>query len=101
MQCLPVEIVDDVEQPESSTASQGSRFETSLHDQSLDTEGDAASRLSPGGLRRGCGRHARDKDSKQAAAFERLKAELAHAYAAPESSYNALTAADVIARNRI
>ena len=42
----------------------------------------------------------RDKDSKEAAAFERLKAELAHAYAAPESSYKPLTATDVIARNR-
>jgi putative addiction module CopG family antidote len=42
----------------------------------------------------------RDKDAKEAAAFERLKAELTHAYAAPESSYKSLTAADVIARNR-
>lgn len=42
----------------------------------------------------------RDKDAKEAAAFERLKAELAHAYAAPEASYKPLTAADVIARNR-
>jgi antitoxin ParD1/3/4 len=42
----------------------------------------------------------RDKDSKEAVAFERLKAELTLAYAAPESSYKPLTAADVIARNR-
>ena len=42
----------------------------------------------------------RDKDSKEAAAFERLKAELTRAYAVPESSYKPLTAADVIARNR-
>lgn len=42
----------------------------------------------------------RDKDAKEATAFERLKAELTHAYAAPESSYKPLTAADVIARNR-
>lgn len=42
----------------------------------------------------------RDKASKDAAAFERLKAELAHAFSAPESSYTPLTAADVIARNR-
>jgi len=41
----------------------------------------------------------RDKDSKETAAFERLKTELTHAYAAPESSYKPLTAADVIARN--
>lgn len=42
----------------------------------------------------------RDKERKEAEAFERLKTELAHAYAAPESSYKPLTAADVIARNR-
>ena len=33
-------------------------------------------------------------------AFDRLKAELAHAFAAPETSYRPLSAADVIARNR-
>jgi antitoxin ParD1/3/4 len=43
----------------------------------------------------------RDKESKESAAFERLKAELTQAYAAPQSSYKPLTAADVIARNRI
>ena len=42
----------------------------------------------------------RDKEHKEAEAFERLKAELSHAYAAPETSYRPLTAADVIARNR-
>ena len=42
----------------------------------------------------------RDKETREAAAFERLKAELTHAWAAPESSYKPLTAADVIARNR-
>ncbi len=42
----------------------------------------------------------RDKDATEAAALERLKAELTHAYAAPEASYKPLTAADVIARNR-
>lgn len=42
----------------------------------------------------------RDKARVEKEAFERLKAELAHAYAAPESSYQALTAAEVIARNR-
>ncbi len=42
----------------------------------------------------------RDKGAKDAVAFERLKAELTHAYAAVESSYKPLTAADVIARNR-
>lgn len=42
----------------------------------------------------------RDKERAEAAAFERLKAELAHAFAAPESSYKPLSAAEVIARNR-
>jgi len=42
----------------------------------------------------------RDKDRAEQEAFDRLKAELAHAYAAPEASYRPLTAADVIARNR-
>lgn len=42
----------------------------------------------------------RDKERKETDAFERLKAELTHAYAAPEASYRPLTAADVIARNR-
>lgn len=42
----------------------------------------------------------RDKERKEQEAFNRLKAELAHAYAAPEASYQPLTAADVIARNR-
>ena len=42
----------------------------------------------------------RDKERAEKEAFDRLKAELAHAYAAPESSYKPLTAADVIARNR-
>jgi len=42
----------------------------------------------------------RDKDRTEKEAFDRLKAELAHAYAAPESSYQPLTAADVIARNQ-
>ena len=42
----------------------------------------------------------RDKDRAEQEAFDRLKAELTHAYAAPEASYRPLTAADVIARNR-
>ncbi|MDS1139306.1 addiction module antitoxin [Pusillimonas sp. SM2304] len=42
----------------------------------------------------------RDKERTEKEAFDRLKTELAHAYAAPESSYQPLTAADVIARNR-
>lgn len=33
-------------------------------------------------------------------ALDRLKAELAQAYSAPESAYKSLTAADVIKRNR-
>lgn len=42
----------------------------------------------------------RDKERKEQEAFDRLKAELVHAFAAPETSYRHLTAADVIARNR-
>lgn len=42
----------------------------------------------------------RDKALKEQEAFDRLKAELIQAYAAPESSYKPLTAADVIARNQ-
>ncbi|QFY88481.1 addiction module antitoxin [Magnetovirga frankeli] len=42
----------------------------------------------------------RDKERREAEAFERLKTELVHAFAAPEASYQPLTAADVIARNR-
>lgn len=42
----------------------------------------------------------RDKERTEAEAFGRLKAELTHAFAAPEDSYQPLTAADVIARNR-
>ncbi|HEX7991035.1 MAG TPA: addiction module antitoxin [Stenotrophomonas sp.] len=42
----------------------------------------------------------RDKERTETEAFERLKAELAHAFAAPESSYQPLTAAEAIARNR-
>ena len=42
----------------------------------------------------------RDKERAEAEAFNRLKAELAHAFAAPEESYQTLTAAELIARNR-
>ncbi len=42
----------------------------------------------------------RDKELLEEQALERLKAELAHAFAAPESSYKVLTAAEVIARNQ-
>ncbi len=41
----------------------------------------------------------RDKERMEAEAFDRLKVELTHAFAAPESSYHSMTAADVIARN--
>ncbi len=41
-----------------------------------------------------------DRERKELEAFERLKAELAHAFAAPESSYRPQTAACVITRNR-
>lgn len=42
----------------------------------------------------------RDKERAEAEAFNRLKAELNNAFAAPEDSYQSLTAAEVIARNR-
>ena len=42
----------------------------------------------------------RDKERVESDAFERLKAELTQAYAAPELAYKTLTASEVIARNR-
>ena len=42
----------------------------------------------------------RDKEGTEQAAFERLKAELTHAFAAPDSAYAPVTAADIIARNK-
>lgn len=42
----------------------------------------------------------RDKERVEREAFDRLKAELTHAFAAPDTSFTTLTAADVIARNR-
>ena len=42
----------------------------------------------------------RDKNHVEQQAFERLKAELSLAFAAPESTYVQLTAHDVIERNR-
>jgi antitoxin ParD1/3/4 len=42
----------------------------------------------------------RDKERVEREDFERLKAELARAFAAPDESYRPLTAAEVIARNR-
>lgn len=42
----------------------------------------------------------RDKMRVEQQAFERLKAELSLAFAAPESSYEPLTAHDVIERNK-
>lgn len=41
----------------------------------------------------------RDKERTEVAAFSRLKAELTHALAAPEKSYQSLTATEVIERN--
>lgn len=41
----------------------------------------------------------RDKERVEREAFERLKAELQRAFAAPEESYESLTAVEVIARN--
>ncbi|THF61654.1 ribbon-helix-helix domain-containing protein [Pseudothauera rhizosphaerae] len=42
----------------------------------------------------------RDRARVEQERVDRLKAELAHAFAAPESSYQPLTAAEVIARNK-
>lgn len=42
----------------------------------------------------------RDKERREQEAFDRLKAELTQAFAAPDESYVTLTAAEVIARNR-
>ena len=42
----------------------------------------------------------KDKRQAEEQAFERLKAELQRAFAAPDSEYQPLTAADVIKRNR-
>lgn len=42
----------------------------------------------------------KDKERVERGAFERLKAELGVAFAAPDDSYHASTATDVIARNR-
>lgn len=41
----------------------------------------------------------RDKERSELETFERLKAELTHAFAEPEDSYAAVDADDVIARN--
>lgn len=43
----------------------------------------------------------RDKERVERERFDRLKAELAMAFSAPESSYKPLTADEVIARNRL
>ena len=42
----------------------------------------------------------RDKARSEREAFLRLKAELARAYAAPDDTYHALSASDVIEKNR-
>ena len=42
----------------------------------------------------------RDKERAEREAFDRLKAELGRAFAAPEESYKPLTAAEVITRNQ-
>ena len=42
----------------------------------------------------------RDKERAEFEAFDRLKAELKRAFAAPDDSYHALSASDVIKRNK-
>ncbi|MCF4167156.1 addiction module antitoxin [Zavarzinia compransoris] len=41
----------------------------------------------------------RDKERVEREAFDRLKAELTRAFAAPETSYRPITAAEIVARN--
>ncbi len=43
----------------------------------------------------------RDKERSERQAFDRLKAELDRAFAAPDDTYRVLSAADVVARNRV
>lgn len=43
----------------------------------------------------------RDKARSEQEAFDRLKAELERAFAAPDDTYQALSAADVIERSRV
>lgn len=43
----------------------------------------------------------RDRQRSEQEAFERLKAELTHAFAAPDASYVPLTPAEIIARNKV
>ncbi len=42
----------------------------------------------------------RDKERSEQQIFDRLKAELTRAFAAPDASYHPLSASDVIARNK-
>lgn len=42
----------------------------------------------------------RDKERSEQESFDRLKAELTSAFAAPDTSYHQLSAADIIARNK-
>jgi antitoxin ParD1/3/4 len=42
----------------------------------------------------------RDRERRERDAFDRLRAELTQAFATPDSSYVALNASEVIARNR-
>ncbi len=42
----------------------------------------------------------RDKERSEREAFDRLKAELDRAFAAPDDTFRVLSAADVISRNR-
>lgn len=42
----------------------------------------------------------RDKERAEKEAFDRLKAELHHAFAAPASSYKPLTGAEIIVRSQ-
>ncbi len=43
----------------------------------------------------------RDKERVELQAFERLKTELQHTFAAPEATYQALSATEITARNEV
>lgn len=42
----------------------------------------------------------RDKERTEREGFDRLKAELQHAFSGPDAGYEPLTAADILARNK-
>lgn len=64
-----------------------------------------ADNVAPGGMYENVSEYVRDlirkdKERIERERFERLKAELGVAFAAPDDTYDALTASELIARNR-